>query len=191
MSLEIHGYAIVCRKDCIADAAGNLPPALMNEADWSYFQKELDRADVTILGRKSHEAAPNPKRRRRIVVSGEGPAFVEKADAAWWNPAQLPWQEMVDRLALGKSRVAVPGGQGVFELFLAIGYAAFHLSRAHGVALEGGRKVLAGAMTADQRLRQAGLLPGSAVAIDPAAGVDLTVYRAKTQAPLSAHLSFT
>jgi len=180
MSLEIHGYAIVCRMDCIADAVGNLPPALMNEADWAYFQQELDRADVTILGRKSHEAAPNPKQRRRIVVSGHGPAFVEKADAAWWNPTLLPWQEMVDRLVLGKSRVAVPGGQGVFELFLAIGYTAFHLSRAHGVALEGGRRVLAGAMTADQRLRQAGLLPGEPIAIDPAAGVDLTVYRART-----------
>ena len=35
--------------------------------------------------------------------------------------------------------VAVPGGQVVFDLFLKIGFDAFHLSRAHGVRLPGGR----------------------------------------------------
>ena len=35
--------------------------------------------------------------------------------------------------------MAVPGGQVVFDLFLKIGFDAFHLTRAHGVRLPGGR----------------------------------------------------
>src|SRR5208282_4539613 len=46
---------------------------------------------------------------------------------------------IVERHAVGP--VAVPGGQSVFDLFLQIGFDAFHLSRAHGVMLPGGRAV--------------------------------------------------
>src|SRR5271169_3255695 len=43
---EIHGYAIVSDDDRIADASGGMPTTLRNEADWAYFQAELDRADL-------------------------------------------------------------------------------------------------------------------------------------------------
>ena len=66
MSLEIHGYAIVSDDDRIADASGAMPEALRNEADWAYFQAGLDAADWVALGRASHEAAPNLRRRRRL-----------------------------------------------------------------------------------------------------------------------------
>ena len=49
MSVEIHGYAIVSDDDRIADARGVMPRALLNDADWAYFQAELDRADLVVL----------------------------------------------------------------------------------------------------------------------------------------------
>jgi hypothetical protein len=66
---RLHGYAIISDDDCIADAYGQFPDALRNEADWDYFQAQLDRADLILLGRRSHEAAPNAKRRLRMIMS--------------------------------------------------------------------------------------------------------------------------
>ena len=34
-----------------ADAQGRFPDALKNDADWAYFQAELNRSAVTVLGR--------------------------------------------------------------------------------------------------------------------------------------------
>ena len=67
--VEIHGYAIVSDNDCIADASGHTPDVLRNDADWAYFQAELNKSAVTVLGRLGHEANPNPKGRLRMVLS--------------------------------------------------------------------------------------------------------------------------
>src|SRR5687767_627922 len=90
-SVEIHGYAIVSRDDRIADAGGATPEALRNEADWSYFQAELDRASLTVLGRLGHEANPNAKRRPRLIVSSSAAGLERRPDGWWWNPAVMPW----------------------------------------------------------------------------------------------------
>ena len=77
-------------------------------------------------------------------------------------------------------RVAVPGGRDVFDLFLGVGYEAFHLTRAHGVRLNGGRAAFAACdrgVSAQDLLTRAGLRPGAAEIIDAAAQVSLTVWR--------------
>jgi hypothetical protein len=51
----------------------------------------------------------------------------------------MSWVEVAKELLPRGGDVAVPGGQVVFDLFLKIGFDAFHLSRAHGVRLPGGR----------------------------------------------------
>ena len=51
MNIEIHGYAIVSEDDRITDGSGATPEVLRNQADWAYFQRELDRADLVVLGR--------------------------------------------------------------------------------------------------------------------------------------------
>jgi hypothetical protein len=178
--LNIHGYAIVCRGDCIADAQNRLPPSLMNDADWQYFQAELDLAAVVVLGRASHEATPNVKSRRRLVLSRQVSGLCEKADGWWWNPQQIPWADVTDTLKLHGQRIAVPGGQVAFDLFLRIGFAAFHLSRAEKVTLQGGRKVFSGVgpgQTAEHILQSVGLRPDAKQTIDAAAHVALTVFR--------------
>src|ERR1700684_415016 len=135
LQIDIHGYAIVSDDDRIADSSGKTPASLRNGADWAYFQRELDRADLIALGRLGHEANPNVRGRRRLVLSSAARGLEQRNDAWWWNPAQISWREAAKILLPNGGRVAVPGGQAVFDLFLGIGYEAFHLSRAGGVLL--------------------------------------------------------
>lgn len=176
---ELHGYAIVSGDDRIADAAGNLPDSLKSDADWGYFQAELDRAALSLLGRVSHAAAPNPRRRRRLVVSTAVTGLVERPDAWWLNPADIPLAEALRRLLPEGGRVAVPGGQGVFDLVRAtLGFTAFHLTRKDAVTLPGGRGIFAACdrgATAEAVLAEDGLQPDPAVTLEP--GVVLTVWR--------------
>jgi len=174
--VEIHGYAIVSRDDCIADATGQMPQALRNEADWAYFQSELDRAEWVALGRLSHEAAPNARRRRRLIVSRSARGLEERADGWWWRPEAVGFDEVVATLMPAGGRLATPGGQGVFELFLGLGYTAFHLARAQAATLAGGRGIFAGTESAEATLRRGGLTPGPTRWLDKPARVSLTVY---------------
>jgi hypothetical protein len=77
--------------------------------------------------------------------------------------------------------VAVPGGQGVFDLFLKIGFDAFHLTRAHGVKLPGGRALFSGCdagLSAEALLASAGLRVTEKIVLDAEHGVDISVWRA-------------
>ncbi len=177
--IEIHGYAIVSADDRIADASGAMPEALRNEADWAYFQAELDSADWVALGRTSHEATPNTRGRRRLILSRAAPGLEQRGDGFWWRPDEVGFAEVAARLMPNGGRLAVPGGQAAFELFLRIGYAAFHLARAEGAFLPGGRGIFAGTEggePADAALRRAGLAPGRQRWLDERAKISLSVY---------------
>jgi dihydrofolate reductase len=180
---SFHGHAIVSADDCIADAASAMPEGLRNAADWALFQAELDATALVILGRLSHEAAPNRAGRRRVVMTGSGPGLDERDGAFWWNPARLDLGALLARLLPQGGRVGVPGGQRVFDFFLARGFATFHLSRVPGLVLPGGRRLFAGAGTAEERLADAGLRPGPARVIDPGPPVTLTVWTSREALP--------
>ncbi|MCP8939375.1 hypothetical protein NK718_12690 [Alsobacter sp. SYSU M60028] len=174
------GLAIVSEDDRIADAAGAMPASLRNDADWRRFQAELDKASLVVLGRLGHEAHANTKQRPRMVVSSRSSGLERRSDAWWWNPARLSWADALARAAPQGGIIAVPGGQGVFDLFLELGYDAFHLTRAHGVTIPNGRTLFSGLSanrTAEAVLAGRGLLPGPAETIDPAGPVTLTVWR--------------
>jgi hypothetical protein len=175
--VEIHGYAIVSRNDCIADAAGSMPTSLQNDADWAYFQAELDRADWVALGRLSHLATANVRGRRRLIVSHGSRGLEKRDDGVWWRPDAIPFNDVVARLLPDGGRIAVPGGQGVFEMFLAIGFTAFHLARAEAVTLPGGRRIFVGTSEADDRLQRAGLAAGPTRWLDEPARVSMTIFR--------------
>jgi hypothetical protein len=178
--IDIHGYAIVSEDDRIAGPDGLTPDALRNEADWAYFQRELDRADLVALGRLGHEANPNVRGRRRLVLSHSADGLERRGETWWWNPARLDWPAASAALLPEGGRVAVPGGRGVFDLFLVIGYAAFHLTRAERVRLGAGRAIFAASergRPAGQVLAEAGLRPGPVEVLDAAARVTLTVWR--------------
>ncbi len=105
------GHAIVSADDRIADASGRIPEELHNEADWALFQAALDRAALTLIGRASHEATPNCKNRRRLIVSGCARGLEERADGLWLNPADLPLVAALYRILPDGGEVAVVGGQ--------------------------------------------------------------------------------
>ncbi len=178
--VEIHGYAIVSDDDRIADAAGQVPSGLRNDADWTYFQGELDLASLSVLGRLGHAANPNVKRRRRLVLSTSVADLEERSDAWWWNPAAIAWPDVAGALLPSGGRVAVPGGKRVFDLFLGIGYDAFHLARARGVRVPQGVAVFSdcdGGESAEAVLARHGLTPGPVKVIDPSAPVDMSIWR--------------
>ena len=180
LKVEIHGYAIVSDDDSIADASGRTPDVLRNDADWAYFQAELNASAVTVLGRLGHEANPNPRGRRRMILSSSSPGLEQRPDGWWWNPEALPWEQAIRTVLPGGGRVAVPGGRRVFDLFLAIGYDAFHLTRAEGVSIPDGVPLFSGCRdgaSAEALLAERGMKPEPRLILDPAGPVSLTIWR--------------
>ncbi|MCW5636334.1 MAG: hypothetical protein KIT17_23560 [Rubrivivax sp.] len=175
------GYAIVSDEGMIADASGRMPPELQNEADWTYFQSQLDLAQLTLLGRESHLAAPNKRDRARLVASSSVAALEKRPDAWWWNPASVSLSRVLEQLLPLGGRIAVPGGMRVFDLVLEQGaFAEFHLARAIGVKIPGGRPAFsaqARGATPESILGRAGLTPGPTITLDEAAPVELVVWR--------------
>lgn len=177
--VEIHGYAIVSDNDRIADATGLTPDVLRNDADWAYFQAELNKSDLTVLGRLGHEANPNPKKRLRMVLSSSSSGLDRREDAWWWNPGKLSWEEAIGRVLPNGGRVAVPGGRRVFDLFLTAGYTAFHLTRAEGAFIPDGVAVFSecdAGKSAEAVLAEAGLKPVEKQVLDPNGPVSLVVW---------------
>lgn len=173
---QIHLYAVVSADDCIADANGNMPKSLMNDADWQYFQRELDSCALVILGRHSHLAVPNAAKRHRVVMSRSVAGLNQRADAHWWNPDDLPLAKLLKLLVPAGGKIGVPGGQAVFEYFLKHQTDAFHLTRAPHVKLPGGRKLFSGRQSAERRLVKAGLAAAVSQMLDHDTDMVLTVW---------------
>ncbi|WMS44911.1 hypothetical protein RDV64_11190 [Acuticoccus sp. MNP-M23] len=174
------GHAIVSADDRIADSAGAYPDDLRNEADWALFQSALDRADLVLLGRTSHDAAPNTRGRRRLIVSSQANGLDQREDGWWLNPAAIALADALATLLPCGGEVAVPGGQGVFDLVGASGFAEFHLARNPAVILPHGRGLFAACETgtpAAKILANGGLGATPPRIIDTAAKVDLTIWR--------------
>jgi hypothetical protein len=177
---DLHGHAIVSADDRIADRSGLTPEALRNEADWSRFQAALDQACVTILGRRGHEVNPNIKGRNRLVLSSSAEGIERRDDGWWWNPAKVPLGDALAEAAPSGGIVVVPGGRRVFDLFLSVGFDAFHLARAPGVRFPEGVPLfseIGPGSSAAQILTAHGLVADPTEMLDPAAAVEMTVWR--------------
>ena len=140
---KIIGHAIVSADGFIADHEGRMPKPLMIEADWDRFQAELDASDVTLLGRLGHEAHPNFKLRRRLVLTSgvEGLQQGEevKGRVDFLNPVVMTLQTALNQLFPNGARVAVVGGTKVFDHVIeTIGFDVFDLVVANEVMLETG-----------------------------------------------------
>jgi hypothetical protein len=180
--IEIHGYAIVTDDDKIADANGEIPPSLRNDKDWAQYQAALAASDLVVFARRSHENEPETHGVPRVVVSRDAKGLEHRADAWWWNPAALPWADVVSQVLPGGGEVAAPGGQGVFDLFLEIGYDVFHLAHARGVSLPGGRPIFSecvAGVSAEAVLERHGLSFAERIELDPAQRVDMNIWRRK------------
>ena len=142
MTRRIVGYAVVCELGHIADADGRMPDMLRHEAEWAFFQRELDTFDAVVMGRRSDEMTPNPKSRRRIVMTRKCNGVARRgALSVLWNPDQASIDRAAAELDLKVPDLAVTGGRDVFGYFLSAPtpYTSVALSRIDGVRVEGGR----------------------------------------------------
>ena len=92
VNLQLIGreVAIVSDDGMLAEPSGHMPDSLKFDADQTFFRDGMDRCDVAIHGRHSHEHQPNSPKRHRIWVTGRVNA-VERKDGECrvllWNPA--------------------------------------------------------------------------------------------------------
>lgn len=176
--MRIEGYAVVSEDDRITGASGEMPAALRTDAEWDFFQSGLDHADVVVLGRFSHLVTPNPKKRRRLVLTRSVSGVQRDGEiTVFWNPDTASLDAALEAFATPVTHLAVAGGQGVFDLFLSgpHPYTAFHLSRVDGVTLPGGTAVFgavdAKGAAAEAVLQGGGYQPGLRRQLDTLAHV--------------------
>lgn len=164
MPRQIAGYAIISLDGIIADASGVMPDTLKFEADKRFFERGLDRVDVVVHGRHSHEQQPHSHLRQRLIVTRQVTALAadpSNEKARFWNPAGASFDEALAALGSPYRRVGIVGRAEVFGLFLDL-YDVFYLTRAPDVRLPGGRPVFPGVpeRTPDQILASHGLTRG-------------------------------
>lgn len=174
--LRVEGHAIVSADGMIADARGEMPDRLKNDADWRYFQTALDRAALVVLGRLGHARHPNRGRRRLVLTHQIDALEQDRHDplATFWNPAGMSAATLMTKLGIEDGMVAVTGGTGSFDLFLPY-YDSFILAEAHGFLLPGGTPCFFGGHPRDV-LTAHGLRTGDTQTLDPAANVTQTEW---------------
>ncbi|MFZ3224952.1 MAG: dihydrofolate reductase [Xanthobacteraceae bacterium] len=178
---RIEGYVIVSADGMLADAKGEMPDSIRNEADQRFFQDALDRAAVVVHGRHSHEGGPRAARRKRLVVTRQIAALApdpEHPHALLWNPLGASLDQALAQHGVSDGTIAIIGGPEVFSRFLPL-YDAFHLSRAAEAKIPGGLAVFTevGAnATPEDVLAQRGFKPGARRDLDPSAGVSAVTW---------------
>jgi dihydrofolate reductase len=183
---RIEGYAIISTDGMIADANGKQPPELIVKADQRFFHRELDRADAVAHGRFSYERGNKAPQRKRLILTRRIESLAphpRHAKGLLWNPAGASFQLAWAALGLDDGLLAVIGGTDTFGLFLALGYDAFHLTRANRARLPDGRPVFpqVPAQTPEEVLASRGLRPGSVQVMDEDADVMLVTWTRPAQ----------
>jgi len=178
---RIEGYAIVSADGMLANAAGIMPDSLMFEADRRFFERGLDGVDVVVHGRHSHERQRRSHLRRRLILTRQVPAITADPSndkALLWNPAGASFEHALAVLGVPDGSVGVIGGTDVFGMFLDC-YDFFHLSRAPGVRLPGGRPVFSEvpARTPEDVLASHGLQPSLLQVLEPATGLAVVSWQ--------------
>jgi dihydrofolate reductase len=179
--LRIDGYVIVSADGMLANADRVMPVELKFEGDKRFFTDALDRADLIVHGRNSHEDQPNSPKRKRIIVTratGAVASDPSNPNATLWNPAGASFEAACERAGVRSGTVAVIGGPDVFQMFMDR-YDTFWLSLAPGVKLPGGEPCFPGvpARAPEAILAAHGLKAGEPRMLDPADGVSVTPWR--------------
>jgi len=180
---RIEGYAIISVDGMIADANGAQPPELIVKADQLFFRRGLDRADAVAHGRFSHEGGAKAVERKRLVLTRSVESIAphpRHPKGLLWNPAGASFEQAWEALDIADGVLAVIGGTETFGLFLAIGYDAFHLTRANRARLPGGRPIFPDvpARPPEDVLAGHNLKPGPSQLLDPEADVTLVTWYA-------------
>jgi hypothetical protein len=178
---RIEGYAIVSEDGMLADAAGVMPDGLKFDADRRFFEAGLDRVDVVVHGRHSHEQQPHSRLRRRLILTHKVQTIApdpSNAKALFWNPGGASFEQALFALKAPDAVVAVVGATDVFGLFLDR-YDLFYLTRGPKIRLPGGRPVFPGvpSRTPEDVLASHGLSQGRKRPLDAERGLVLETWR--------------
>ena len=178
---RIDGYAIVSEDGMLANAHRVMPDSLKSEADARFFEAGLDAADAVVHGRHSQEDQARSHLRPRLVLTRQVAALAQHPTnprALLWNPGGTSFEQALNALGVEGAAVGVIGGTEVFALFLDR-YDAFHLSRAPGVRIPGGRPVFpeVPTRTPEEVLAAHGLLADPVQMLDPKTGVSVVSWR--------------
>jgi dihydrofolate reductase len=179
--LRIEGYVIVSADGMLANAARLMPDELNFEGDKRFFTAALDRADLIVHGRNSHENQPNSPQRTRLIVTRQTGAIApdpSNRKATLWNPAGAPFEAACDAAGVSSGTIAIIGGPDVFGMFMDR-YDTFWLSQAPRVRLPGGEPCFPGVpeRSPEEVLAAHGLKAGPTQMLDPAEDVSVTPWR--------------
>jgi len=142
--ISVIGHAIISRDCCIADSNGLMPRALISETDWLLFQEDLNRSDLVVLGRASYEKFSENKR-NRLIPTNQINGYEMGDDICFFNPKDIPINEILLKYNPFPKKIAVAGGQGVYKLiFEQYSYSEFHLSIKENYELKGGIEMIRG-----------------------------------------------
>lgn len=180
-ALRIEGYVILSADGMLADASGVMPPQLKFEADQTFFEAALDRADVIVHGRNSFEDQPRSPLRTRIWVTRSVPALASdptNPKATLWNPAGASFEDACVHAGVTSGTAAIIGGPDVFGMFMER-YDTFWLSQAHRLTIPGGFGGFPGIppRSAQDILTAHGLKAAETRVLDAERGVDVTAWR--------------
>jgi hypothetical protein len=179
--LRVEGFVIVSAEGMLANARHVMPDDLKFEDDKRFFTDALDRVDLIVHGRHSHEDQANSPRRKRIVVTRTIPGLApdpSNSRATLWNPTGATFEAACDRAGVRSGTVAIIGGPGVFDMFMDR-YDTFWLSQAPRVRLPDGEPAFSGvpALSPQEVLASHGLRAGEGKILDAAEGVVVTPWR--------------
>ena len=180
-ALRIEGYVIVSADGKLANARNVMPDELKFEGDKRFFTAALDRADLILHGRNSHEDQPDSPRRKRLVLTRKIAATApdpSNPNAILWNPAGSSFEAACAEAGVAAGTVAVIGGPAVFDMFMDR-YDVFWLSQAPRVRLPDGEPCFPGVpeRSPQQVLASHGLRAGPCQMLDPAGDVTVTSWR--------------
>jgi hypothetical protein len=179
--LRIEGFVIVSAEGMLANAKHVMPDELKFEGDKRFFNNALDRVDLIVHGRHSHEDQPNSPRRTRIVLTrtiGSLAADPSNPKATLWNPAGATFEAACSQAGVRSGTVAIIGGPVVFDIFMDH-YDTFWLSQTPRVRLPDGEPAFSGvpARSPQEVLAAHGLRAGEGQILDAAEGVVVTPWR--------------
>jgi dihydrofolate reductase len=179
--LRIEGYVIVSADGMLANADHLMPHELNFEGDKRFFTAALDRADLIVHGRNSHEHQSNSPQRKRVILTRRTGAIApdpSNPKAILWNPAGASFEAACDAAGVRSGTIAIIGGPDVFGMFMDR-YDTFWLSQAPRVRLPGGEPCFPGVpeRSPEDILAAHGLKAGEAQTLDRADDVSVTPWR--------------
>src|SRR5260370_33780150 len=119
--LRIEGYGLVSADGMLANHYRVMPDQLKFKGDKNFFPAALDRADLIVHGRHSHEGQPNSPWRTRIILTRRVGAIApdpSNPKATLWNPDGAAFEAACAFAKVDSGTVAGIGGPDVFGMFI-------------------------------------------------------------------------